>query len=142
MSENREPGMIGHDAFNELLRICREALPLEACGVLARSEHAAAPDMVIPVRNAHNRPADSFAFDPEEWTAVFFAMQKNRQSLVGLYHSHPSQDAVPSVRDRAGFLPASGVTYWIVSLPPGQPPRVQPYTVSGGALKPVDLVLA
>ncbi|WP_162848391.1 M67 family metallopeptidase [Paenibacillus nanensis] len=127
--------------YEQLIDACRLALPEEACGVLARGEHSAHIDRFIPVTNAHENRLQSFAFHPASWTEVFFAMQKNRQQLVGFYHSHPCSDPVPSARDLKGMIHDSSLTYWIISFK--QPtPVIQPYRSVNDRFEPLLLVLA
>lgn len=133
---------ITRKAFHELIDICQSSLPQEACGVLAVSDDRTSIDVVIPIRNVHEQPSRSFSFDPAQWTEVFFDMQKNRQRLVGFFHSHPGSEAFPSLRDNAGFVPASGLTYWIVSLKGDEAPVVRPYQKKEACFESLTLVLA
>ncbi|MBH5318194.1 M67 family metallopeptidase [Paenibacillus sp. GSMTC-2017] len=141
MRTNETSGKITKSAYEELILICSKALPMEACGVLARSENEDAATIIFPIKNVHNSPSNSFSFDPKEWTTAFFEMQKKGQTLVGIYHSHPHSAPFPSLRDYSGFLPSSELTYWIVSLENSLAPNVQPYTKSNGYFKAVSLVL-
>ncbi|CAM4235209.1 proteasome lid subunit RPN8/RPN11 [Paenibacillus endophyticus] len=135
-------------AYEKLVSICLDAKPLEACGILASSIAGgeaggkAIVDTVIPITNTHIDPTHSFTFDPSEWTAAYYSMQKNRQSLVGLFHSHPRTDAIPSSSDSEGFLPASELSYWIVSLRCSEKPEIKPYRRIDGQFIPLELVLA
>lgn len=136
-------------AYEKLVSICLDAKPLEACGILASSNIAREAaggkiivDTVIPITNTHIDPTHSFTFDPSEWTAAYYSMQKNRQSLVGLFHSHPRTDATPSSSDSEGFLPASELSYWIVSLRSSEKPEIKPYRRIDGQFIPLELVLA
>ncbi|MGO4544461.1 Mov34/MPN/PAD-1 family protein [Paenibacillus sp. 2TAB23] len=135
-------------AYENLVSICLDAKPREACGILASSiaEGAAGDkvivDTVIPITNIHIDPTHSFTFDPSEWTAAYYSMQKNRQSLVGLFHSHPRTDPIPSSSDSEGFLPASELSYWIVSLRNSEKPEIKPYRRIDGQFIPLELVLA
>lgn len=141
-----------HSAYEQLIRICRNAKPIEACGIVASAYHSAFDedtegeaipivDTIIPITNTHIDPTHSFSFDPAEWTAIYYDMQKNRQKLVGLFHSHPRTAAVPSPSDSEGFLPSSELSYWIVSLQNSEAPHVQPYRRSQGEFLPLQLVL-
>lgn len=151
----QEPkGYMTKAVYDQLIQICREAAPSEACGIAAssfaypdRSEtngiiHFPIIDTIIPITNTHINPSHAFSFDPIEWTAAYFEMQKNRQSLVGLFHSHPTTPAIPSSSDTEGFLPASELSYWIVSLEDAEAPQVMPYRRVQGAFVPMQLVLA
>lgn len=147
MEAQQTKSIITKDAYDLLIGICKNALPMEACGILASSEDALRDedpyiiDTVIPITNKHIDPTHSFTFDPAEWTSAYYAMQKNRQKLVGLFHSHPRTEAIPSSSDSEGFLPASELSYWIVSLRSSETPHVQPYRRSEGAFIPMELVL-
>lgn len=129
-------------AYEELLAICERMYPHEACGLLACSDGGDSIDIVLPIQNVHEHPEDSFAFHPAEWTNSFFGMQKNRQQLVGFFHSHPHSHAQPSVRDYAGFPPAQGMSYWIVSLQERNRPVIELYRMQGGRFERLPLVLA
>ncbi|MBD2872801.1 M67 family metallopeptidase [Paenibacillus arenilitoris] len=152
MTERYSKMFMTKEAYDRLIRLCKDAFPAEACGVLAcgmaeevdddPSGAACVIDAVIPIRNAHDRPDRSFSFDPAEWTAAYYDMQINRQNLVGLFHSHPRSEAVPSISDAEGFLPAFALSYWIVSLQNKEAPHVQPYRRSQGAFIPLELVIA
>lgn len=154
MEAVQNKGFITKSAYEKLIQICAKAKPREACGIVASSHTALAPtaqlsgatdyhviDTVIPITNTHIDPTHSFSFDPAEWTTAYYEMQKNRQTLVGLFHSHPRTEAVPSSSDSEGFLPASELTYWIISLQNSEAPHVQPYRRSQGTFVPLQLVL-
>lgn len=145
MNAEQTKGYITKPAYDRLIQICADSKPLEACGIVASSYTAAVYpiiDTIIPITNTHIDPTHSFSFDPAEWTTAYYEMQKNRQTLVGLFHSHPRTEAVPSSSDSEGFLPASELSYWIISLRNSEAPHVQPYRRSQGAFIPLQLVLA
>ncbi|MHA7962657.1 M67 family metallopeptidase [Paenibacillus sp. CAU 1782] len=134
--------IIDVSAYKKLMKLCADANPLEACGILVSAEGSPIIDSVIPIANASPEPEDSFYFDPGEWTAAFFNMQKNRQRIAGLFHSHPSTDDTPSYRDRNGFLPTQQLSYWIISCDGEGKPHAQPYQFIDGRFEPLKLVLA
>lgn len=133
---------IASQALATLSLICQNSLPLEACGLLGRTNGSSSIDCIVEIRNVHPAPQHAFAFDPEEWTNAYFSMQKNRQQLVGFFHSHPHTRALPSIKDLEGWLPQSGFQYWIVSMENKGEPIFQPYCSEQGELLPVPLVLA
>ncbi|MBM7563706.1 Mov34/MPN/PAD-1 family protein [Paenibacillus sacheonensis] len=143
------------EAYELLAELCAGALPHEACGVLSgayvdvNESGASLPTArflrvtsVHAVRNAALRPEKQFSFDPADWIRAHYDMQKNRQTLVGFFHSHPASLPVPSIADQAG-LPAdgSGISYWIVSpqLDDGRRLLIQPYWLQGSRLSPLML---
>lgn len=138
---------ITRQAHKQLLSYCLEAMPQEACGILAgTSETPDSPAVVTHVyviSNVHEDPVRSFRFHPGEWVSAYYGIQKNRQSLVGFFHSHPTSSAVPSKRDWLG-LPVSDdlISYWIVSMPGGPVPVVQPFRVDGQTFRPLPLMFA
>jgi proteasome lid subunit RPN8/RPN11 len=133
---------ITREAYEHLLSICRQAMPHEACGVLAgTSASQGEPSIVtsiLPITNIHHEPTRSFSFHPGEWISTYYDMQKNRQTLVGFFHSHPTSSAVPSKQDLLGF-PASDrqISYWIISV--GN--TVQPYRLYELGFTPLALML-
>lgn len=129
-------------AQEQLLHICTVAWPNEACGVLAGTiEHRDdAPDALLllvthaySVQNAAVGSAnDRFEFDPASWIQTIYHMQKNRQSLVGYFHSHPQSSPIPSARDLQGIRMAAArdTSYWIISLADSNiQPLIQPYWI-------------
>lgn len=146
--------IITKQAYNTLIQLSLAEIPCEACGILISNHSSSNPnggndtsgsliiDTVIPIRNIHINPKQSFSFDPAEWTRLYFQIQTNRQSLVGLFHSHPETDATPSTSDLAGFLPATNLSYWIISLKNPSNPHVQPYFREGNIFVPHQLMLA
>ncbi|MFC4809073.1 Mov34/MPN/PAD-1 family protein [Paenibacillus sp. GCM10023250] len=148
------------EAYQALLTLTMDALPFETCGVLtgqrlriagngarvsARPADVLRVTGVLLVKNAAARPETQFAFDPHDWVRAIYDMQKNRQSLVGFFHSHPGSPPVPSRADRDGFPfgtadNGSGTSYWILS--PDAPNRtlvIQPYWVRGESFLPLML---
>lgn len=91
--------------LHTLIEGCREALPLEACGVLLGASDAAvlAVSDALFIPNAAADPLASFAFEPCAWIAAAFAAQKSRREVVGFFHSHPASPPAPSDRDLRGW---------------------------------------
>ncbi|REE84369.1 proteasome lid subunit RPN8/RPN11 [Paenibacillus taihuensis] len=131
-------------AQEQLLSICAAALPSEACGVLAGTierQSSGGPLLLIthvyPVQNAAATTAtssanDRFEFDPASWIQTLYDMQKNRQSLVGYFHSHPQTPPIPSAADLFGIHSAAAcdTSYWIISLADSiLQPIIQPYWI-------------
>ncbi|SFS59314.1 Mov34/MPN/PAD-1 family protein [Paenibacillus sp. BC26] len=136
---------ITSEAYQFLIERCRRALPEEACGILCGTASQAQQPFVTvtsiqAVRNGSRQPLNRFAFDPEEWIQAYYGMQKNRQSLVGYFHSHPSSMPIPSTADWNGLhTTATGINYWIVSLQQADRPYIQPYWAENGSFTPLML---
>ncbi|SDW53675.1 Mov34/MPN/PAD-1 family protein [Paenibacillus sp. CF384] len=134
-------------AYQSLIEICLRALPEEACGILTGTgtiRRAQPPNVTVTgiqaIRNRSQQPHNRFAFDPKEWIQAYYSMQKNRQSLVGYFHSHPSTMPIPSTADWNGLHAAAhGINYWIVSLQQADKPLIQPYWAENGRFTPLML---
>jgi len=118
-----EPASITGAAYARMAAYCLSAAPDEACGLLTASmglsgAGGAVIDGVVPIRNAAADPRRHFSFHSEDWIRAYYDAEKNRQSIVGFFHSHPDSAPVPSPSDEAGWPDRNGAayTYWIVSL--------------------------
>lgn len=98
----------------------RQAYPEECCGVLIgslveSSSAAARVDGVWSTPNAEPaHRSKGYVIAPEELLEAHKDARSRRQEVIGYYHSHPDQSAVPSARDLIAAAP--GVSYLIVSL--------------------------
>ncbi|CAH1204472.1 hypothetical protein PAECIP111893_02259 [Paenibacillus plantiphilus] len=152
---------ITEQARSQLIAACRAAYPNEACGVLAyaeqhahhinpgnNSEHTSQGNSIVqvntiyPIRNAAADSARCFLFHPQDWISTYYAIQKNRQSLVGFYHSHPGSLPIPSAADYTGIQYSTAASYWIISLNNPHIPVVQPYLFNQDTSSFEPLVLA
>ena len=90
---------------DSLLRHCRARLPFEACGILLgrRESGFVSACGFAPVRNAHPNPERAFRFAPDDWIRAAYTAQRNRQQLVGFFHSHPGGGVAPSRSDAEGW---------------------------------------
>ena len=97
----------------------RECAPSECCGLLGGGGNRAAN--VYPLRNVAPRPEVAYEAAPEELFEAQRSIRARRQTLVGVYHSHPrSADPRPSERDvRLAYYPAA--VHLIVGLAGGLP---------------------
>ncbi|WP_219837910.1 Mov34/MPN/PAD-1 family protein [Paenibacillus sp. R14(2021)] len=139
-------------SFLQLTTLCLEALPNEICGALS-GQFAPVSSVqadagfelhvsgVISIANAAADPSKQFVFDPSEWVRALYDIQKNRQSLVGFFHSHPHSTPVPSPSDLKGMVySAEGISYWILSPQPGgSSVNLQPYWYQDGGFTPLML---
>jgi len=89
----------------EMFAHARARAPEECCGLLGGEALRAAT--VYPLRNVAPRPEVAYEAAPEELFEAQRSMRARRQTLVGVYHSHPrSTDPEPSRTDvRLAFYP-------------------------------------
>ncbi len=109
--------VISRDLHAELTRICLDALPNKAYGLIGGSDKYH-PKSLYPcstnLRNApewkaifdsfgefHRNPDVGFVIDPSEVKTVIDEMWARRESLVGVFHSHRFYNVEPTKADIA-----------------------------------------
>ncbi|NWH07986.1 MAG: M67 family metallopeptidase [Alphaproteobacteria bacterium] len=99
-----------------LMRIAAQtAAPEEACGlILGHTEEAIAVVCAIApsLNRAEGDRARSFAIDPDLQFRLQRDLRGGRESVIGVYHSHPNGKAEPSPRDAAMAFEAGFI--WVV----------------------------
>ncbi len=105
--------------------LSRAALPLEACGLLSgpadiewSSEPVGEVWQLWPVANARSSPI-AFELDGAEMLAAEKRIDDLGHVVVGVMHSHPTSEAVPSSRDVAdasAFDPFGSLVHLVVSM--------------------------
>ncbi|MFN0243263.1 MAG: Mov34/MPN/PAD-1 family protein [Planctomycetota bacterium] len=116
----------------ELSAWIRLGYPREACGLLiGRCEQD--ERRVERVVHAHNLAVarDRYELDPGDLVAADHAARAVQLSIIGIWHSHPDQPAVPSDADRANAW--SGWSYLIVSVTRGEIGALRAWRLEGGA---------
>lgn len=96
---------IDEEALAGIEAAAKAAAPAEACGLLSGSHPAQG---VIAVAEIH--PSDNLASDSDRRFEIDAALQLRLQrelraaglEIVGVYHSHPEGDPMPSAADRDG----------------------------------------
>lgn len=83
-----------------LLIEARHAPNSEICGLIAAGVDKS--PVHYPIANRASRTADRFEMDPSGQIAAFKRMRDHGQTLLAIYHSHPSGEAEPSMQDRRG----------------------------------------
>lgn len=74
---------------------------------------------IYPGRNRNvEQPNSRYDLDPADLLAAEDSARKAGQQVIGVYHSHPEQDALPSELDRVGAW--AGWSYAILSVFDGQ----------------------
>jgi [CysO sulfur-carrier protein]-S-L-cysteine hydrolase len=74
---------------------------------------------------------DAYYMDPVQQVEVFTEMEKQGQSLLGIYHSHPKGPAEPSDADlQLAFHPEA--VYFIISLEDPDNPKLRAFMLNKG----------
>jgi len=120
-------------ALDAMLAHARHEPALECCGLLAGRE-----DLIFSVLPARNALASPTAFEiaPIELFELFRRMRALGLKHMGIYHSHPVGENVPSRRDiERAYYPE--VAYFIVS--PAASGEVRAFTVRDGAVEELEV---
>lgn len=75
---------------------CLHDAPFEACGLLAGNGHTA--QGIFLLRNRERRE-DRYDAEPLDLLHAWRCLRRQRQEILGIYHSHPRWRAVPSRTD-------------------------------------------
>ena len=112
-----------------------DARPQEACGLIAGIGERAS--QIIPITNAANEPNHHFRLDDRQFTTAMFEIERAGLSLIGLYHSHPATDPIPSQTDihQAAY---PDTAYLIVGLRSGEA-RLAAWEIRAAEVNPADL---
>jgi proteasome lid subunit RPN8/RPN11 len=116
--------------YDELVAHARRERPLEACGILSGVGEAFT--RFYPCRNAEASPV-RYRIDPLEILGVLRRIDAAGESLLGVFHSHPTTEAYPSETDRRlAFYPEA--LYLILSLA-GPQPVLRGFWIRDGAVR-------
>lgn len=118
-----------------ITRHARAEAPREACGLIAGSGSRAI--RIYPIPNVAERPNEVFHMDGAAFVHAFYEFEAAGLSLVGIYHSHPSSDPIPSPVDiqQAAY---PDIPYLIVSLKHAEP-RLALWQIGHGRVDALDL---
>lgn len=106
-------------ALEEMRRQARAAYPRECCGaLLGRADgDDRAVLRAVGVANADPEPRRGYLIGPEAVRRLEAEADAAGLVVLGFYHSHPDQPAVPSARDRESAWP--WYSYLIVPVSAG-----------------------
>jgi proteasome lid subunit RPN8/RPN11 len=87
---------VRREVLGRLLEEARSTPAIECCGLLAGCDGVVS--RVLPARNALSS-ATAYEIAPADLFALFRHMRDERLEHLGIYHSHPHTDNVPSASD-------------------------------------------
>lgn len=126
--------IISGNLLDEMILHCKEAYPLEACGILAGKDRTV--QKIYRMTNIE-RSSIRYEMDSREQFRVMKEMRDKALEMVAIYHSHPHSDAYPSPRDlRLAFYEEP--FYVIVSLI-YEKPLIKVFEIKDGAVTEVAL---
>jgi [CysO sulfur-carrier protein]-S-L-cysteine hydrolase len=136
---------VKRDQVEQIIAQARAESPNECCGMLAGRGEVV--EEVFPGRN-NDRSPKTYLMDPEDQLRAFRTMDQRGWELVGIYHSHPQTEAVPSRTDRQRALDRDGnalfpdAHYVIVSLRDAAQPQVRAFRITGGEVSEEEVVIS
>ncbi|MBZ0307117.1 MAG: M67 family metallopeptidase [Anaerolineae bacterium] len=93
---------------------------VEVCGLMGGvwQGQTAVVRQVVPVENISPTPAARYQMHPKTQSETILAFDKRGWQVVGIYHSHPRGEAVPSSADIAEAAYSDAV--YLIGLPTGE----------------------
>lgn len=82
---------------NQLLHQAQTLEDHEVCGLIGAADGK--PRSIYPATNIAPDPRRHFHMDPRDQIAAMKTMRQIGETLVAVYHSHPSAPAIPSRED-------------------------------------------
>ena len=113
----------------------RQEVPNECCGLLVGTHDVI--DEAVPTRNILSHPS-RYQIDPEQHIAINRRLRGTPRSVVGVYHSHPRSEAVPSPRDLAEAHYPEFI--WLIVSLAGDRPEFRAYRIVNGSAKELTLL--
>jgi proteasome lid subunit RPN8/RPN11 len=124
------------EILKEILLHARSEPEIECCGLLAGRDAAIAA--IFPAKNALGS-ATAYEIAPRELFRLFRTMREQGLTHMGLYHSHPRGENVPSPRDiEQAFYPDQ--VYFIVSPRADAPNPVRAFSIRGGRVRELEII--
>ncbi|MGB9612956.1 MAG: M67 family metallopeptidase [Candidatus Margulisiibacteriota bacterium] len=122
----------------EIIEQAKEALPHEACGILAGKNGKA--EKVYKMTNTSKSPETCYFMDPKEQFKVMKEIRNLGLEMLGIYHSHTGSEAYPSSRDvELAFYPDA--YYIIISLRNINNPEVRAFKIVEGKITEEEIKL-
>jgi [CysO sulfur-carrier protein]-S-L-cysteine hydrolase len=121
----------------EMLFLARSEPHMECCGLLAGVDGVITK--VFPAKNALASPT-AYEVAPQELFPLFRQMREEGLEHLGIYHSHPATDNVPSARDieQAGY---PYLAYFIISLLPAASKPIRAFLIRDGRTEELEIII-
>lgn len=129
-------------AIRQVRAAARAAWPHEACGLLEGeiTQTAVRVARVLTCTNVHTEPHHRYTIDPEAFLYAEHAAAAEGRSIVGVWHSHPNGEPVPSATDRVQAWP--GWSYLIAGVTNGAVTALRCWRLDQGGFREQTLATA
>jgi [CysO sulfur-carrier protein]-S-L-cysteine hydrolase len=123
------------EIVQEMLRIARSEPRMECCGLLAGV--GGVITKIFPAKNALASPT-AYDVAPQELFQLFRRMREEELEHLGIYHSHPASENVPSPRD-IELAAYPNEAYFIISPLPAVPRPVRAFSIRDGHVQELGI---
>jgi proteasome lid subunit RPN8/RPN11 len=128
-----------HEHAHALIRHAQASYPAEACGLIGGQANTAC--MVIPVANVAANPQTQYQMTPNELLQGLKTLEAAGLDLIGIYHSHPKSDPIPSQIDiQMAEIHYPQAAQVIISLK-HQHPRLKAWQIQPGQIAALDIII-
>jgi [CysO sulfur-carrier protein]-S-L-cysteine hydrolase len=122
--------------WNKMIEHCLLELPNEACGLLSGKKNT--QEEIWEMDNINKSPY-TFEMNPIQIELVLYRIKQCKQSLSGIYHSHPTADPIPSFDDIENIVYPE-TPYFIVSFK-NEKPDVKCYLINNKEINHLGIKL-
>ena len=127
--------LLSEQDARQIVADARDARLNEICGLLAG--HNGRVEWVCPVPNSAADARHYYAMEPAAMVEAMFEIERLGFSLIGIYHSHPDSEPIPSQTDIAQSA-YPDLIYLIVGLR-GSEPRLAAWRLRSYEVEAVEL---
>jgi proteasome lid subunit RPN8/RPN11 len=127
---------IRNSILRAILDHAHKAPQEECCGLLAGRGGLIA--QAFPAENIAADPATSYEIDPKEIVRFMRETRTAGLEFLGIYHSHPNGENVPSPRD-IELAYYSEEAYFILSPLPDSPRPVRAFSIREGRVTELEI---
>ena len=122
--------------FGQLLAHARRPATRECCGLLAGS--GGVITRAFPAANVAANPVKAYEIAPREIVRLMREFRERKLGFLGIYHSHPNTENVPSARD-IELAYYSEAAYFIVTPRPYAEKPIRAFSIRGGEVKELEI---
>jgi [CysO sulfur-carrier protein]-S-L-cysteine hydrolase len=128
-----------HEQLRLMIDYAQAELPNEACGLLAGLD--AGVMQVLPIANIAAKPQQMFEMDASALLPALKQIDAAGWTLLGIYHSHPRSDPIPSQKDIASVkLNYPHIAHVIISFKHAKP-RLQAWHIDHAEIYPLEVII-
>ena len=127
--------IVGPGILDEVIQHACRCFPEEGCGFLVGKEYCI--ERFVPAENSL-RSKIAYSVEPRFLFEFFRHLRASGEDLIGIYHSHPSEEAFPSERDIAEAHYPDAVQV-IVSLRDENEPVIRAFRLIQGDIAEIEL---